>query len=114
MVREINVWFLAAVASWRVALLFFYLKRYAGLPIYAITVAGLLPLSGIVTTLTFLNLERAVFDIMGGLRETGTANDSAYAVLATLTFFSALLFVPLLIAYIIVIVIRRERLTDEN
>ena len=112
--REINIWFLAAVASWRVALLFFYLKRYAGLPIYAILVAGLLPLSGIVTTLTVLNLERAVFDIMGGLRETGTANDSAYAVLATLTFFSALLFVPLLIAYVIVIVVRSKRFLDED
>jgi len=61
----------------------------------------LLPLTLIVTTLTILNLERAVFDIMGGLREGGgTANDQAYAVLFTLTYFSVILFVPLLLCYL--------------
>lgn len=111
--REINVWFLAAVAVWRVALLFFYLKRYAGLPVYAIAVAGLLPLAAIVTSLTLLNLERAVFDVMGGLRELGTANDSAYAVLAMLTFLSVLLFVPLVIAYVTIIIVRYKLPDDE-
>ncbi len=42
--RELNVWFLATVASWRVALLFFYLYRHAKLRVAAIVVAALLPL----------------------------------------------------------------------
>jgi hypothetical protein len=98
--RTLNVWFLAVVAAWRVALLFFYLSRYARLTAFSIAVAALLPITLIVVTLTVLNLERAVFDVMGGLRDGGTANDSAYGVLVALTFFSMLLFIPLLICYI--------------
>lgn len=39
--REINVWFLATVAAWRVALLFFYLRRSARLTLFAVVVATL-------------------------------------------------------------------------
>ena len=99
--RSLNVWFLATVAAWRVALLLFYLRRHARLSVFAIGVASLLPLTAVVVTLTALNLERAVFDLMGGLRETGgTANDGAYAVLVTLTMLSMLLFAPLLVCYV--------------
>jgi hypothetical protein len=98
--RTLNVWFLATVAAWRVALLFFYLRRHAGLPVFSIVVAALLPMTFIVVTLTVLNLERAVFDVMGGLRGGGTANDRAYGVLVALTLISMLLFVPLLLSYI--------------
>ncbi len=73
--RSMNVWFLAAVALWRVALLFYYLRRFARLKIFTVVVSALLPMMAIVATLTVLNLERAVFDVMGGLREPGTAND---------------------------------------
>jgi len=52
-----------------------------------------------VTVLTALNLERAVFDVMGGLREEGTAGDSAYGVLIALTLLSTILVGPLLLAY---------------
>jgi len=103
--RSVNAWFLAVVASWRVALLIVFLKRYAQLGGFQIIVSTLLPLTLIVTTLTVLNLERAVFDIMGGLREGGgTANDQAYAVLFTVTYFSVILFVPLLLIYVGLIV----------
>lgn len=99
--RSVNAWFLAVVATWRVALLILFLRKYAQLGAFQIIVAGCLPLTMIVTTLTALNLERAVFDIMGGLREGGgTANDNAYAVLFTLTYFSVILFVPLLLCYV--------------
>jgi hypothetical protein len=99
--RSMNVWFLATVAAWRVALLIFFLRRYAQLGAFHIIIASLLPLTMIVTALTVLNLERAVFNIMGGLREGGgTASDSAYAVLWVLTFFSSVLFIPLLLCYI--------------
>lgn len=107
--RSINVWFLTVVAVWRVALLFFYLKRHAQLPWYAGVVAVLLPVTGIVTALTALNLERAVFNVMGGLRETGTANDETYAVLFMLTFFAIILFVPLTIAYVVIIAVRSSK-----
>src|SRR5215471_19840263 len=102
--RELNVWFLAIVASWRVALLFFYLSRHAKLAASSIIVAALLPITLIVVTLTILNLERAVFNVMGGLRESGTANDSAYGVLFLLANLSMLLFIPLLVCYVTLIV----------
>lgn len=98
--RSLNVWFLAAVAAWRVGLLFFYLRRHARLPAFSIAVAALLPLTFVVVALTMLNLERAVFDVMGGLRDKGTASDGAYGVLVLLTLLSTFLFVPLLISYL--------------
>lgn len=98
--RTLNVWFLAVVAAWRVALLLFYLRRHARLSVFSIAVASLLPITLIVVTLTVLNLERAVFDVMGGLRDGGTANDSAYGVLTALTVLSMILFIPLLVCYI--------------
>lgn len=107
--RLLNVGFLATVAAWRVALLFFYLHRHARLPPFSIAVAALLPITLIVVTLTVLNLERAVFDVMGGLREGGTASDSAYGVLVMLTLLSMLLFIPLVICYIILSVWARTR-----
>lgn len=87
--RSVNFWFLAIVASWRVALLWRYLKSSAGLPGMASVVALLLPLCLIIATLTFLNLEKAVFEIMAGVKaKPGTANDSAYVVLILLTVIS--------------------------
>jgi hypothetical protein len=54
--RALNVWFLAVVASWRVALLFFYLYRHARLRASCIIVSALLPVTLIVNALTVLNL----------------------------------------------------------
>jgi hypothetical protein len=82
-------------------MLILFLRRHAQLGVFKIIVAACLPLTLIVTTLTALNLERAVFDIMGGLREGGgTSNDSAYMILNILTFLSILLFVPLVLSYV--------------
>jgi hypothetical protein len=58
----------------------------------------LMPICLIITTLTALNLHRVIFDIMGGRRET-TPHDAAYGVLIILTILSAILILPLLIAY---------------
>jgi len=93
-----NAWFLAGVASWRVALLVVVLRRHAELTWPRTVVGTLLPLSAIVTTLFALNLEKAVFAIMGGFRQP-TANDGAYAVLFLLTFLSFYGVIPLLAAY---------------
>ena len=89
--QEANVWFLAIVATWRVALWAVYLVRFASLSIFKAVVATLLPLTLIVTTLFLLNLEHVVFRIMAGLEDhERSVNDSAYGVLLLITFFSLL------------------------
>jgi hypothetical protein len=76
---------------------------------FAISTAALLPITAIIVALGALNLERAVFDVMGGLREQGTANDNAYAVLFLLSLLSMLLFLPLLACYIVLVVLARSK-----
>jgi hypothetical protein len=93
-----NVIFLAIVATWRVALLMVFLKRGAGLTPTGVAVAGLLPLTIIVTALVVLNLEKAVFEIMGGNMQK-TQNDAAYLILMLISFFSLLASPVLLILY---------------
>lgn len=85
-----NVIFLAVVASWRVALLIVFLKRGAGLTNTGVMVASLLPLTIIVTALVALNLEKAVFEIMGGNRQR-TQNDAAYFILMLISGISVIL-----------------------
>jgi hypothetical protein len=104
-----NAWFLAIVAGWRVALLLFFLRRLGNLDWFSITVAALLPLTLIIVALTLLNLERVVFDLMGGFVKP-SGNDSAYVVLLILTWVSILLFIPILLCYLIAVIHRfRER-----
>jgi len=80
-----NLWFLAAVASWRVALLIWFLARVAKLDAAQIfAICGLL-LAGTVTALAILNLEQAVFEIMGGNDRAATAGDRAYATVIAIT-----------------------------
>jgi hypothetical protein len=96
-----NTWnaiFLAIVATWRVALLIFFLRRLGRLDWLKVGIATMLPLTIIVVTLTVLNLEKVVFNLMGGLREP-TANDASYTVLVGLTYLSLLMFIPLVICY---------------
>jgi len=99
---EINVWFLAIVAAWRLALLFYFLIRFTRLGFGYILVGTLLPVCIIIVALSMLNLERAVFDIMGGIRDS-TSNDRAYGVLILLTAVSMMAALPLLVGYIIAI-----------
>jgi hypothetical protein len=103
--NEINAWFLALVATWRVALLFFFLRRLGELGWTEIIVTSLLPLTLIVNVLTALNLDKVVFNLMGG---TGTRspNDAAYGVLFLLSFVSILLFIPLVVIYLVLVVLR--------
>lgn len=111
--RETNLLFLAVVAAWRVALYGVYLRRYAALPWGALAVQLLLPLTLIVAVLSALNLEKAVFDVMGGVRET-TSADAAYMVLVTLTFLSVYLFPVLAGLYVALAVKRRWRARRES
>lgn len=109
--NTINVWFLAIVATWRMALLFFFLKRFTQLSSNYITVIGLLPICAIITSLFALNLHRVVFDIMGGMRNP-TPHDGAYMVLMLLTVLSSVLFLPLLAGYCVGIWTRRKKLKE--
>ena len=93
-----NVIFLAIVATWRVALLAVFLKRGAGLTATGVVVATLLPLTIIVSALVVLNLEKAVFEIMGGNMQQ-TQNDAAYVILMLISFFSVLASPVMLILY---------------
>lgn len=99
--QSVRLWMLAIVAGWRVALLAFYLRRI-GFESGKGIIALFFPLTLIIFTLTALNLEKVVFDFMGGIRKTdGTVNDAAYGALITITLLSTLLFVPLFVAYLI-------------
>jgi hypothetical protein len=94
----INAVFLAVVALWRVALLFVFLNRVAGLGGVTIVVAALLPLALIVDGLTFLNLEHLVYETMVGLRDPegvqAQAADSVVQAISTLS----VLVTPVLLA----------------
>ncbi len=96
--NTINVWFLAVVALWRLCLLFYFLNHFTGLSIGNIITVTLMPICLIITSLTVLNLHKVVFNIMGGTRDT-SPHDGAYGVLLFLTIISAILTLPLLIAY---------------
>jgi hypothetical protein len=99
--ETVRLWLLAVVAGWRVALLVFYLRRGAGLTGFCWVVAALFPLVFIVFSLTALNLERVVFNFMGGVREADrSVNDAAYRVLILITMLSVYAFWPLLAAYL--------------
>ncbi len=96
--NTINAWFLGIVAAWRLFLLYHFLKRFTSLRSGDIITVTLLPICLIITTLTILNLQRVVFDLMGGIRDP-TAHDVAYDVLIFLSLISVILTLPLLIAY---------------
>lgn len=97
-VAEAKAWLLAIVAIWRVALLWRYLRGSAGLSGRPLIIALSLPLVLVITALVALNLDRAVFDIMGG-GGFHTADDSAYLLLITIDFFAILTAPLLLVSY---------------
>ena len=105
--QSVNAWFLAIVAAWRVALYVRFLSTAAGLGWYATTIATLLPISTIAATLTILNLEHVMFDLMAGIREEQmTPNDLAYGVVVMLGLFSYLAVPVTLVGYVVAIVVR--------
>ncbi len=97
--NTINVWFLAIVAAWRLALLYYFLKHFTKLSIGNIITVTLMPICIIISVLTILNLHRVVFNIMGGMRNP-SPHDGSYMVLMLLTGVSSILSIPLLIAYL--------------
>jgi hypothetical protein len=105
---SLNAWFLGIVALWRLLLLFRFLKVYDRLRWWNVFFIALFPMCLLITTLTILNLEKVVFDIMAGLRNT-TGREKSYNVLIALTYYSAILFIPLLIGYVAGIFSNREK-----
>jgi hypothetical protein len=98
--QTIRLCMLALVAGWRVALLAFYLTRGLQFGSTRATVITVLPLTIIVVSLALVNLEKVVFDFMGGAHpEDMSVNDSAYGVLFLISMLSFFLFLPFLIAY---------------
>jgi hypothetical protein len=93
-----NVWFLAVVAAWRLALLFYFLRQFTQLPGWNILTVTLMPICLIITSLTVLNLHHVVFEIMGGLRDP-SPHASSYLILQLLTGISALICIPLVVMY---------------
>lgn len=98
-------WFLGGVATWRVALWAFYLKRFCQLPGFSAFVVCVLPLCFIVALLTILNLDKVVFDIMGG--GSHTTDDGAYMFLFLITALSVYAFIPLVLMYVGIICQKR-------
>ncbi len=97
----LNSIFLTVVAIWRVSLLVFYYRRYLQLTRLRTLILSILPLTAIVTSLSLLNLERAVFEVMRGLRAPDpTVNDGAYAIVLLLTLLSAYLVIPAFLTYL--------------
>jgi Yip1 domain len=96
--NTMNVWFLAVVAAWRLGLLYYFLKHFTRLSAGNILTVTLMPICLIISVLTMLNLHKVVFEMMGGVRNP-SPHDSSYLVLMLLTGISAILTIPLLIAY---------------
>ncbi len=114
--QSANAWFLALVATWRLGLLFWYMRVGLGIGAGDVFVGGLLPMSLLITALTMLNLEHVVFQLMGGLRpEEQSPNDGAYGILFLLTYVAMVAFIPLLLSYIIIIFnLARRRKTQRQ
>lgn len=104
---QLNLWFLAVVALWRVALLVRFLIVVPKIGVVCALVAALLPLAAIVTALTALNLHRVVFSLMGSIAESDrSTHDQAYGFLVLLTVLSMVAAPVLLLAYLISIATR--------
>ncbi len=112
--RPTNMWFLALVAIWRVALYWKFLRGPAKLPPGAAIIAMLLPLALIVMALSLFNLEHAVFSIMAGISaDQATSADAAFAVVWTLSLFSMIGAPAIGLAYFIMVGVRHSR-TDPS
>ncbi|MBD8524320.1 hypothetical protein [Pseudomarimonas arenosa] len=98
--QSANAWFLAVVASWRVALLALFLRRGAGLSFGASVVGCLLPIVLIIVALSALNLEHVVFSLMSGIApEQRSSADLSYGIVVMLSALSLLAAPFLLFAY---------------
>lgn len=112
--QSINAWFLAVVAIWRVALYVRFLWKGAGLEPLQVFVATVLPLSVIVASLAYLNLEHVIFELMAGIRpEDVSPHEGAYIIVYILGFIAYLTFPITLGMYLFQIYRQYKPKTDE-
>lgn len=105
--RTLNVLLLCIVATWRVALLEFYLRKGVGLRPDERWVSIWLALAIILTPITLYNVQNSMMSAMGGLREGQTLTEPTTAVLNWIGSLAMLAGVPLLIHHRI-LAIRRK------
>ena len=102
---KVNVWFLAIVAIWRVALYAKFLWSYGGLRFYALVAALLAPLSIIVMFLGSIQMETAAFEIMAGIEAERTPTQERASqglnITLVLMFISVISFPIWFVAYVI-------------
>ena len=96
--RAVNSAFLAIVALWRVALLFAFLARVAGLGGITIAVAALLPLALIIDGIALAGLQQAVYQNMVGSHDPDGRGESADHDIANRVCPLAAVLTPLLLA----------------
>ncbi len=111
--QNANALFLALIAVWRVALYTNYLRSTASLRGVEVLVSLLLPLSLIVVTLSLLNLEHAVFQIMAGNPVAPTAADLSYFVvllLSVLAYFT----LPVTLGLYLYVIYRKWKSSSDN
>ncbi len=106
--RAMNLGFLTLVAFWRVALLLFFLHRAASLTFPEVLCCALMPISGIICALSYLNLERALINVMAGLERRGNVNDDFYEIVLFISAVSVYAFPVLLSIWIYEIVCARR------
>jgi hypothetical protein len=112
--QSVNAWFLGIVALWRVLIFFKYLRLTTGFSVGTLLVAGLLPLGVIIATLTLLNLEHVIYDLMAGLQGPFTGDEIRYQILLTLTYLSLILTPILFITYLIIALVRWQKRRRQN
>lgn len=105
--QDMNLAFLAIVASWRVALLAWFLLAVARLRWYEAAVATQLPLALIVVALSLLDLQQATFSMMAGIRsEASAAHDTANELVYWMSA-GSLLASPFLVSSWLILVLKR-------
>ncbi len=127
---EANLLFLIVVAAWRVALLAVFCYATAGLSAWGTMTATLLPLTGIMIVLAMFSLEHVTFDLMAGMHRVDEAMPRSasgeiasritaaagwsHSTIATLRFFSWILFPIFLISWVIKAVSNRGPASTSN
>jgi hypothetical protein len=101
---HVNLWFLAAVAAWRVALLVHFLIRFPLIGWVRALLCASLPVTAIVTAVSALNLHRVQF-----ITENPTAHDDAYGVLVLLMLLFWFVFPATALGYLAAVVLARRR-----
>jgi hypothetical protein len=110
--QSANAWFLAIVATWRVALLAVFLLRAAGLTPGSAFVGTLLPICLIIVSLSLLNLEHVVFSIMSGIApEQRSSADLSYSIVFLLSLLSFITAPFLLVWYGVLVYLAQARTT---